>query len=176
MDHGKLTDNNGRLTDFSNVILIMTSNVGARDLQTAVIGFGSEARTGDDEREYKRVFSPEFRNRLDARIRFAPLRPEVMERIVQKFIAEMAAQLAERDIKIEVTPEAVEVLATLGYDPLMGARPLARVISDQVKKPISEEVLFGKLENGGTAIVDAKHGALTFRYRKKRVRAKATAR
>ena len=175
MDHGKLTDNNGRLTDFSNVILIMTSNVGARDLQTAVIGFGSEARTGDDEREYKRVFSPEFRNRLDARIRFAPLRPEVMERIVEKFIREIQAQLAARDIALQVNKGAIAALATLGYDPLMGARPLARVISEQIKKPISEEVLFGKLEHGGGVTVDAKAGALTFRYRKKRSKAKAKA-
>ena len=175
MDHGKLTDNNGRLTDFSNVILIMTSNVGARDLQTAVIGFGSEARTGDDEREYKRVFSPEFRNRLDARIRFAPLRPEVMERIVEKFISEIRAQLADRDIALQVNEGAIAVLATLGYDPLMGARPLARVISEQIKKPISEEVLFGKLEHGGGVTVDAKAGALTFRYRKKRAKSKAKA-
>ncbi|MFT4702993.1 MAG: ATP-dependent Clp protease ATP-binding subunit ClpA [Bradymonadia bacterium] len=173
MDYGKLTDNNGRTTDFSNVILIMTSNVGARDLQTGAIGFGSGVQMGDDEREYKRVFSPEFRNRLDARVRFGPLQPAVMERIVAKFVREMEAQLLDKNVRLTLEPAAVAWLAEAGFDPLMGARPLARVITDSLKVPISEEVLFGKLENGGTVTVDVKDDELTFKFRKRRSKAKS---
>ena len=171
MDHGKLTDNNGRTTDFGNVILIMTSNVGARDLQQSPIGFSQDVQPGDDEREYRRVFAPEFRNRLDARIRFAPLQPVVMERIVEKFVAELQGQLADRGVSLTLKPAARAYLAEKGYDPLMGARPLARVISEELKKPLSEEILFGKLDGGGSVAVDLNAaGELVLRPRKKRAR------
>ena len=154
MDHGSLTDNNGRRTDFRHVILIMTSNLGARDLEGARIGFGDEFRAGADETAFREAFSPEFRNRLDARIAFAPLAPEVMERIVDKFVAQLEVQLRERGISIEVTLEARTWLAARGYDKVMGARPLGRVIQEEVKKPLTREILFGVLEKGGHAVVD----------------------
>jgi ATP-dependent Clp protease ATP-binding subunit ClpA len=171
MDHGKLTDNNGRTTDFSNVMLIMTSNVGARDIQASPIGFSNVIRLGDDDKEFRRVFSPEFRNRLDARVRFAPLEPAVMGRIVQKFLSELKAQLAQKDVSLKVTDAAVEWLAERGYDQLLGARPLARVITEYVKRPLSDELLFGKLaDRGGVATVDASADgeSLTIRARKSR--------
>jgi ATP-dependent Clp protease ATP-binding subunit ClpA len=154
MDHGKLTDNNGKSTDFRHVILLMTSNVGARDLGRRAVGFGDKRATGDAEREYKIMFSPEFRNRLDARIGFESLSPETMGSIVDKFLKELAAQLAERKVTIEVTAQARAHLADKGYDPDFGARPLARVIQEDVKTPLGEELLFGKLEKGGTVVVD----------------------
>ncbi len=153
MDSGRLTDNNGRTADFRNVIIIMTSNVGARELATVRIGFSQELATGDDEQAFKRVFSPEFRNRLDARVRFAPLRPEVMERIVHKFVDELATQLAPRHVEIDIDDSAVQKLAELGFDPLMGARPLSRIIKEKVKLPLSEKLLFGELINGGHVVV-----------------------
>ncbi|MCB9532164.1 MAG: ATP-dependent Clp protease ATP-binding subunit ClpA [Myxococcales bacterium] len=170
MDHGKLTDNNGRQTDFSSVVLIMTSNVGARDLQATPIGFSSEIRLGDDEREFKRVFSPEFRNRLDARIRFSPLKPEVMERIVRKFVAEVAESLSVKRVTLRTTDEAIAWLARAGFDPLLGARPLARVISEHIKRPMADELLFGRLQEGGTATLEVDGDALKLRYRKARQR------
>jgi ATP-dependent Clp protease ATP-binding subunit ClpA len=155
MDHGKLTDNNGKSTDFRHVILLMTSNVGARDLGRRAVGFGDRRATGDAEREYKLLFSPEFRNRLDARIQFAPLSKETMGSIVDKFVKELTAQLSERNVTLELTPAAREHLADKGYDPDFGARPLARVIQEDLKQPLGEELLFGKLEKGGKVLVDA---------------------
>jgi ATP-dependent Clp protease ATP-binding subunit ClpA len=162
MDHGKLTDNNGKTTDFRHVILLMTSNVGARDLSRRAVGFGDERATGDADREYKRMFSPEFRNRLDARIEFNPLSEGVMSSIVSKFIAELQGQLTARDVELVVTDEASAWLATKGFDPDQGARPLARVIQDEIKKPLGDELLFGKLEHGGTVVVGVTDGALSF--------------
>lgn len=169
MDHGKLTDNNGRTADFHNVILIMTSNVGARELTSRRIGFSSELQTGDEDKAFTRAFSPEFRNRLDARIRFAPLQPEIMERIVDKFMKELSTQLLQRDVTIELSETAVSHLAEKGFDPLMGARPLSRVIKESIKQPISEEVLFGALEHGGSVFVDfnEEDDKLTFSYESK---------
>ncbi|TNE43862.1 MAG: ATP-dependent Clp protease ATP-binding subunit ClpA [Deltaproteobacteria bacterium] len=169
MDHGKLTDNNGRTADFHNVILIMTSNVGARELASRRIGFSSDLQMGDDDKAFQRAFSPEFRNRLDARIRFAPLQPEVMERIVDKFMKELMIQLEQRSVSIELSDTAIAHLAEKGFDPLMGARPLSRVIKETVKQPISEEVLFGALENGGSVFVDynKEEDKLTFSYESK---------
>jgi ATP-dependent Clp protease ATP-binding subunit ClpA len=172
MDHGKLTDHNGKPTDFRHVVLLMTSNIGVRDMQRRAVGFGGAAGEDrdkpDTDRDYKQLFSPEFRNRLDARIAFRPLDPRVMRSIVGKFIRELGDQLAARGAKIEVTDAATEYLAKKGYDPDNGARPLARVIEDQIKRPISEELLFGKLENGGHVVVDvATEGGedkLVFRY------------
>jgi ATP-dependent Clp protease ATP-binding subunit ClpA len=164
MDHGKLTDNNGKATDFRHVILLMTSNVGARDLSRRSVGFGDARATGDADREYKRMFSPEFRNRLDAKILFNPLSPEVMSSIVDKFILELGAQLGPRDVTISVTPAARVVLAEKGYDPDNGARPLARVIQEDIKKPLGDELLFGSLEHGGHVAVDAREGQLVFEF------------
>jgi ATP-dependent Clp protease ATP-binding subunit ClpA len=166
MDHGKLTDNNGKSTDFRHVVLLMTSNVGARDLARRSVGFGNVGASGDAEREFKNMFSPEFRNRLDARIRFAALSPEVMGHIVDKFLKELEEQLLERKVKLSVTAAARAYLAKKGYDPDFGARPLARVIQDDVKRPLGDELLFGSLENGGEVTVDAEDAErLTFRYK-----------
>jgi ATP-dependent Clp protease ATP-binding subunit ClpA len=155
MDHGKLTDNNGKSTDFRHVILLMTSNVGARDLGRRAVGFGDRRATGDAEREFKLLFSPEFRNRLDARIAFDPLSQETMSSIVDKFMGELSTQLAERKVSLELAPAARAYLSEKGYDPDFGARPLARVIQEEVKQPLGEELLFGKLEKGGKVTIDA---------------------
>lgn len=153
MDHGKLTDHNGKAVDFRNVILIMTSNAGAADLAKAPIGFNRDERTGDDQEELNRLFSPEFRNRLDAIIPFNSLSEDTISQVVDKFIYELEAQLADRSVAFELTKEAKIWLAKKGYDPKFGARPLARVIQEYIKKPLAEELLFGKLENGGTVEV-----------------------
>jgi ATP-dependent Clp protease ATP-binding subunit ClpA len=154
MDHGKLTDNNGKPADFRHVILIMTSNVGARELAARKIGFGDGANDGADSAAFKRVFTPEFRNRLDARVAFDPLQPEAMELIVDKFLGELTLQLADRMVTVEATPLAREWLGKKGYDRAMGARPLSRVIQEEVKRPLTEQILFGELEKGGHAVVD----------------------
>ena len=153
MDHGKLTDHNGKAVDFRNVILIMTSNVGASELARAPIGFGRKREQGDDEDAINRTFSPEFRNRLDAIISFAPLPREVVRRVVEKFVLQLEGQLAERGVTINLTPEAADWLAEHGYDERMGARPLGRVIQEHVKKPLADQVLFGELVNGGSVTV-----------------------
>ena len=160
MDHGKLTDNNGKSTDFRHVILLMTSNVGARDLGRRSVGFGDNRATGDAEREYKLLFSPEFRNRLDSRIAFDALSPSTMGSIVDKFMAELSGQLSEKKVTIEVTDAARTYLAEKGYDPDFGARPLARLIQDEVKTPLGEELLFGALEKGGTVVVSAEEAMI----------------
>jgi ATP-dependent Clp protease ATP-binding subunit ClpA len=164
MDHGALTDNNGRKSDFRHVILIMTSNVGARELSKRLPGFGGVggAQFGDTDEAFKRMFSPEFRNRLDAKVDFAPLDPSVMGQIVDKFMAELATQLAERKVSIVLAPHARSYLAEKGYDPMNGARPLSRVIQDEVKRPLTDELLFGKLAGGGKVRVDLVDGKLVF--------------
>ncbi|MDO5369324.1 ATP-dependent Clp protease ATP-binding subunit ClpA [Paracoccus sp. (in: a-proteobacteria)] len=149
MDHGKLTDHNGRQVDYRNVILIMTSNAGAADQARAAIGFGRDRREGEDKEAIERTFTPEFRNRLDAVISFAPLPREVIVQVVEKFILQLEAQLMDRNVHIELTPEAANWLAEKGYDDRMGARPLARVIQETIKKPLAEELLFGRLMKGG---------------------------
>ena len=165
MDHGKLTDNNGVSSDFRHVILIMTSNVGARDLAQRRVGFGDTGPVkGNEEKAYKNLFSPEFRNRLDARVAFGPLDPSVVISIVDKFIGELDAQLKERRATIQLTEAARQWVADKGYDPEMGARPLARVIQNEIKKKLTDELLFGKLEHGGEAVVDVKDGELTFSF------------
>jgi ATP-dependent Clp protease ATP-binding subunit ClpA len=153
MDHGKLTDHNGKSVDFRNVILIMTSNAGAMDLQKSPIGFGRKREQGDDEEAINRLFTPEFRNRLDAIISFAPLPREVVRRVVEKFVLQLEGQLAERGVTIVLQPEAADWLAERGYDERMGARPLGRVIQEYIKKPLADQVLFGELVNGGTVTV-----------------------
>jgi ATP-dependent Clp protease ATP-binding subunit ClpA len=149
MDYGKLTDHNGKNVDFRNVILIMTTNAGASELAKQAIGFGSGIRTGHDEEAINRMFTPEFRNRLDAVISFAPLAPETIGRVVGKFILQLEEQLADRNVTIELDASARGWLAEKGYDPLFGARPLARIIQEHIKKPLAEELLFGHLAKGG---------------------------
>jgi ATP-dependent Clp protease ATP-binding subunit ClpA len=163
MDHGKLTDHNGRAVDFRNVILIMTSNAGAADLAKEAIGFGRERREGDDTAAIERTFTPEFRNRLDAVISFAPLGKKVILQVVEKFVLQLEAQLMDRNVAIELTQPAAEWLAERGYDDKMGARPLGRVIQEHIKKPLAEELLFGKLAKGGIVKVGVKNGEIYLR-------------
>ena len=153
MDHGKLTDNNGKQVDFRNVILIMTTNAGASDMARPPIGFGRERREGEDSEAINRLFAPEFRNRIDAIVAFSALPIEVVQRVVDKFVLQLEAQLADRGVTIELTDEARSWLAEKGYDPQMGARPMARLIQETIKKPLAEEVLFGRLMHGGAVKV-----------------------
>ncbi|MBV1695439.1 MAG: ATP-dependent Clp protease ATP-binding subunit ClpA [Hyphomicrobiales bacterium] len=149
MDHGKLTDHNGKQVDFRNVILIMTTNAGASDLARPAMGFASAKRAGEDTEAINKLFTPEFRNRLDAVIGFQNLPPEVIMKVVEKFVFQLEAQLADRGITIELAEAATRWLAETGYDEKFGARPLSRVIQEHIKKPLADEVLFGKLEHGG---------------------------
>ncbi|QBF30882.1 ATP-dependent Clp protease ATP-binding subunit ClpA [Thalassococcus sp. S3] len=160
MDHGELTDHNGRTVSFRNVVLIMTSNAGAAEQAKAAIGFGRDRREGEDTAAIERTFTPEFRNRLDAVISFAPLPKEVILQVVEKFVLQLEAQLLDRNVTIELTRPAAEWLADKGYDDKMGARPLGRVIQEHIKKPLAEELLFGKLAKGGVVKVGLKGGAL----------------
>jgi ATP-dependent Clp protease ATP-binding subunit ClpA len=153
MDYGKMTDHNGKTVDFRNVILIMTTNAGAAEMAKPAMGFVNEARGGDSEEAINRLFTPEFRNRLDAIIPFKNLDREVISRVVDKFVMELEAQLADRNVTIELTDRARDWLAENGYDMLYGARPLGRVIQDHIKKPLAEELLFGKLSKGGVVKV-----------------------
>ncbi|HXR88462.1 MAG TPA: ATP-dependent Clp protease ATP-binding subunit ClpA [Stellaceae bacterium] len=166
MDYGKLTDHNGKTVDFRNVILIMTTNAGASDLAKPAIGFGSEVRVGDDQEAINRMFTPEFRNRLDAVISFSPLSPQTIGRVVDKFILQLEEQLADRNVQIVLDGAAHDWLAKKGYDKLFGARPLGRVIQENVKKPLAEELLFGKLTKGGVVkvSVDKETDKLTFTF------------
>ncbi len=156
MDHGSLTDHNGKKIDFRNVILIMTTNAGASEMAKSAIGFGSSKRTGEDEEALNRLFTPEFRNRLDATIQFAPLPTEVIHQVVQKFVMQLEAQLSERNVTFDLSEPAIAWLATRGYDEKMGARPLSRVIQEHIKKPLANEILFGKLKKGGVVKVGVK--------------------
>jgi ATP-dependent Clp protease ATP-binding subunit ClpA len=176
MDHATLTDNNGRKADFRQVVLIMTSNAGSRELSVGSIGFTESAGSAREvegrhraaqqrsRQAIEKVFSPEFRNRLDAIVSFGPLSPGVMETIVEKFVLQLEAQLAERHVAITLEPDARAWLATKGYDPVYGARPLARVIQTEIRDPLTDEILFGRLEHGGTATIGMKDGALAFTY------------
>ena len=160
MDHGQLTDHNGKQINFRNVILIMTTNAGASDAQRQAIGFGSTKRTGDDVEAINRMFTPEFRNRLDAIVAFGHLPRDVIAKVVDKFVMQLEAQLADRQVSIELTDEARDWLIANGYDELMGARPMARVIQQTIKTPLADELLFGRLKNGGTVrvVVTAEEG------------------
>ncbi len=164
MDHGKLTDHNGKVVDFRNVILIMTTNAGASDLAKEAVGFGREVRVGEDEEAIKRLFTPEFRNRLDAIITFAGLTQEIVGRVVEKFVFQLEAQLADRNVTIQLSPAAKDWLSERGYDRLYGARPLARVIQEHIKKPLAEELLFGRLVHGGSVSVTLVDDKLEFEY------------
>jgi len=175
MDHAALTDNTGRKADFRNVVLILTSNAGSRELSAQTIGFGDNAGAGREERvrratdgrskaAIERVFSPEFRNRLDAIVTFRPLSASVMEEIVDKFMLQLEQQLRERHVAITLLPEARAWLATKGYDAVFGARPLARVVQKDVRDPLTDEILFGALEQGGTVTIGTAGDRLTFAY------------
>jgi ATP-dependent Clp protease ATP-binding subunit ClpA len=154
MDHGSLTDANGKKVDFRNVILIMTTNAGASDAAKQGIGFGAGKKDHMNDEAIKNLFTPEFRNRLDATIHFNGLPPEVVRNVVQKFIIQLEGQLAERNVQIEITDKAADWLAKRGYDESFGARPLARIINEYVKKPMADELLFGKLKDGGIVKID----------------------
>ena len=162
MDHGTLTDNNGRKADFRNVILVMTSNIGAADMNRPSIGFTSQDHTSDGMEAIRRGFSPEFRNRLDAVVQFKELDATTIDHVVEKFIIELEAQLEPKGVELEVSQTARDWLAERGYDPKMGARPMARVIRENLKRLLAEELLFGRLVNGGHAYVDVKDGELDF--------------
>ncbi|HXF55842.1 MAG TPA: ATP-dependent Clp protease ATP-binding subunit ClpA [Hyphomicrobiaceae bacterium] len=168
MDHGKLTDHNGKQVDFRNTILIMTTNAGAADLARAPMGFNRSKREGDDTEAINRMFTPEFRNRLDAVIPFSDLPPEIITKVVEKFIFQLEAQLADRGVTIELTEAAAKWLSEKGYDEKFGARPLARVIQEHIKRPLADELLFGKLEHGGTVKVlvkgEGQEAVLDFEY------------
>ena len=164
MDHGKLTDHNGRQVDFRNVVLILTTNAGASDMQKAAIGFGREKRQGEDTAAIERIFTPEFRNRLDAIISFGALGKEIIRSVVEKFVMQLEAQLLDRGVHIDLSPEAADWLGDKGYDDKMGARPLGRVIQEHIKKPLAEELLFGKLTKGGLVHVGVKDGTIHLTY------------
>jgi ATP-dependent Clp protease ATP-binding subunit ClpA len=153
MDHGTLTDNNGRKSDFRHVIIVLTTNAGAQEMNRPAIGFVSADNSSDGMEAVRRIFSPEFRNRLDAIIQFAPLDARTIERVVNKLLVEAEMQLEQKGVSLIVNEAARAWIAAKGYDPKMGARPMARVIQEFVKRPLAEELLFGKLSNGGQALV-----------------------
>jgi ATP-dependent Clp protease ATP-binding subunit ClpA len=164
MDHAALTDNNGRKADFRHVILIMTTNAGAREMAAGLIGFGGRSGAEQGQGALEKLFSPEFRNRLDATVQFSSLSPEVIERVVEKFIMELDLQLNERKVYLSITPAARRYLAEKGYDRTFGARPMARLIHTEIKQPLANELLFGRLQGGGRVVVDAVDGVLRFDY------------
>jgi ATP-dependent Clp protease ATP-binding subunit ClpA len=164
MDHATLTDNNGRKADFRNIILIMTTNAGAREMSGAPLGFGAVTNIGKGKEAIEKMFSPEFRNRLDAVIAFNALNPEVILCVVDKFVGELNQQLLEKKVSLSLTRRAREWLARRGYDPIFGARPMARLIQNEVKRPLADEILFGKLQSGGKVEVDESDDRLTFNY------------
>jgi ATP-dependent Clp protease ATP-binding subunit ClpA len=165
MDHGTLTDNNGRKADFRSVVLVMTTNAGAEETSRRSIGFTEQDNSTDALEALKRYFTPEFRNRLDAIVQFAPLAPETIVSVVDKFIFELEQQLADKKVALIVEPDAKAWIAEKGYDPKMGARPMARVIQNHIKKPMANELLFGSLSNGGTVTVKlGDDGELAFEF------------
>ena len=170
MDYGKLTDNNGKSVDCRNIILIMTTNAGASQMAKAPLGFQSDRRVDDDQEEIKRLFTPEFRNRLDAIVPFHALKEDTILRVVDKFVMQLEAQLAERHVTITLSDKARGHLGKTGYDPAMGARPLARAIQEKIKKHLAEELLFGELRNGGSVFIDYDGKALTFAYKAEKSR------
>jgi ATP-dependent Clp protease ATP-binding subunit ClpA len=174
MDHATLTDNNGRKADFRNVILVMTTNAGAQELSRAMIGFHGGVGQGNPKGVLERMFSPEFRNRLSATIEFAPLSPEVMVRVVDKFIAELQERLDKQKVTLTVTPAAKKWLAEHGHDPRFGARPLGRLIENEIARELADQVLFGKLTKGGKATADLDGDKLSFTYEPNPARQPAT--
>jgi ATP-dependent Clp protease ATP-binding subunit ClpA len=172
MDHGTLTDNNGRKADFRNVVIIMTTNAGAADLQKSNMGFTNSRQTGDEMVEIKRLFTPEFRNRLDATISFGPLDHDVILRVVDKFLMQLEEQLHEKKVEAHFTEAVKELLAEKGFDPLMGARPMARLIQDTIRSALADELLFGKLSSGGRVTVDLdKDGKIKLNFEEEKAEA-----
>ncbi len=171
MDHGTLTDNNGRKADFRNVVIIMTTNAGAEALNKVQIGFAKTETAGDEMADIKRLFTPEFRNRLDATISFAPLDKEVILRVVDKFLMQLEEQLHEKKVEVVFTDALKDYLAEHGFDPKMGARPMARLIQDTIRSALADELLFGKLANGGKVTVDAKDGKVVLEFAEEAVTA-----
>ena len=164
MDHATLTDNNGKKADFRHVIIIMTSNAGAREIAAHAIGFGNISNEGKDQHAIEKIFSPEFRNRLDAIVHFRTLPMQAIERVVEKFVKELVEQLTERKVSITLTPAARRYLAEKGYDKTFGARPMARLIQTEVKQVLADEILFGQLQEGGEVEIDFDEEKLTFSY------------
>ena len=164
MDHGTLTDNNGRKADFRNVVIVMTTNAGAADMNRPSIGFTAQDHTSDGMEAIRKLFTPEFRNRLDAIIQFKPLPPEVIRHVVEKFIFELEGQLDERKVVLDIDADAKAWLAERGYDEKMGARPMARLIQERIKKPLAEELLFGQLSGGGRVFITVREGELAFDF------------
>ena len=164
MDHATLTDNNGKKADFRNIILIMTTNAGAREMSGSPLGFAAQSNVGKGKEAIEKMFSPEFRNRLDAMVTFNALSPEIIERVVEKFIMELDHQLNEKKVFLQLTPKARRWFAERGYDPAFGARPMARLIQNEIKRVLADEILFGKLQNGGKVEVDEHEDKLTFSY------------
>jgi ATP-dependent Clp protease ATP-binding subunit ClpA len=162
MDHGTLTDNNGRKADFRNVVLVMTTNAGAQEMSRPSIGFAKQDHSSDGMEVIRRLFTPEFRNRLDAIVQFNALGPAVITQVVDKFIFELEAQLQAQQVTIEIDEAARLWLAERGYDPKMGARPMARLIQEHIKKPLAEELLFGRLSHGGHLRIREEGGSLAF--------------
>ena len=166
LDHSTLTDNNGKKADFRNVIIIMTSNIGTREMSTKSIGFGETQydTEGKGKKAVENYFSPEFRNRLDNIITFNSLTLEIMKKVVDKFIAELNQQLGAKKVQLTLSPAAREWLAKKGHDPIYGARPLDRLIQKEIKNDLSDQILFGELENGGECFVDVAEDRMIFRY------------
>jgi ATP-dependent Clp protease ATP-binding subunit ClpA len=164
MDHATLTDNNGRKADFRHIVLIMTTNAGAREMAARAIGFGGRSSAERSKEALEKLFSPEFRNRLDATVTFDPLGMDIIERVVDKFVIELDLQLNQRKVYLNLTPAARRYLAERGYDQTFGARPMARLIHREIKEALADELLFGRLQGGGKVVVDAADGALVFRY------------
>jgi ATP-dependent Clp protease ATP-binding subunit ClpA len=154
MDHGTLTDNNGRKADFRNVVIIMTTNAGAESLSKSSIGFTGSKQAGDEMGDIKRLFSPEFRNRLDAIIPFGMLNEEIILQVVDKFLMQLEQQLSDKKVEIHFSDSLRKYLAKKGFDPLMGARPMARLIQDTIRKALADELLFGRLAGGGDVTVN----------------------
>jgi ATP-dependent Clp protease ATP-binding subunit ClpA len=174
MDHGTLTDTNGRKADFRNIIVIMTTNAGAEQMNRPSIGFTTQDHSTDSGEVIKRTFTPEFRNRLDAIIQFKPLDERTISHVVDKFICELETQLLEKKVTLSVDSEARAWLAMHGYDARMGARPMARVVKENIKKPLAEELLFGQLSNGGEVTVSVKDDQLVFEFDVEEQREKET--
>jgi len=164
MDHGTLTDNNGRKSDFRNVVIIMTTNAGAEALNKTQIGFTQVSSAGDELVDIKKMFTPEFRNRLDAIVSFASLSKDVILRVVDKFLIQLDEQLHDKKVDALFTDSLKEYLAENGFDPLMGARPMARLIQDTIRSALADELLFGKLANGGKVTVDVKDGKVVLEF------------
>ena len=169
LDHATLTDNNGKKADFRNVIIMMTSNAGTREMSTQTIGFGDKQHDTKDKgkKAVENFFSPEFRNRLDGIIHFNPLNEDIMKKVVDKFINELRGQLSNKKVTISLSSEARTWLAKNGHDPRYGARPLSRLIQTEIKDVLSDEILFGRLEKGGSVLIDVENSKLAFNYNSK---------